>query len=197
MYSDKGVQNSIFLVAFFTLFMILIIGLKLSLSGSVGWGDLALADQLMAFLILGIGYRYRHHLTTNTIGVGCLFLIVHELGSVMLYGTMLGPLRYDKVMHFFGGFVLVFIFYNLFTNNFTDGEHHHLILPLCILCALGIGAITEIIEYIVGFQINGAGSGFFAYGVGDFGEWNDTIWDMASNLLGTLSGSITTLLIKK
>jgi hypothetical protein len=196
MRSDK-LKSNIFLIAFFALLMVVMIGLKLSLSGPVGWGNLAIADQLMAFLILGIGYRYRHLLSTNTIGVGCLFLVVHELGSVMLYGTMLGPLRYDKLMHFFGGFVLVFIFYDLFQHHFTDGEHHHMILPLCILCALGVGAVTEMIEYIVGFRINGAGSGFFAYGVGDFGEWNDTVWDMVSNLIGALTSSITALMIKK
>ncbi|MBW2999299.1 DUF2238 domain-containing protein [Candidatus Woesearchaeota archaeon] len=192
-------QKNIFLVTAILIIFIALLGALIHPKGN--WTELALLDSIFTLALLGIFYKARKYLRLKTyvITLGCIFLVLHNIGSLGPYGWNLWFLRYDKLLHFFGGFVLYFAFYELLMHSFEHGKHLHKIriLFFAMLCTLGVGALTEIFEYIVGYLYNGPGVGFFFYGVGDFGEWNDSIFDMASNLIGTLIAGIMTYIDRK
>ena len=67
---------------------------------------------------------------------------------------------------------------------------------LLIIFALGIGVIGEIIEW-GGYKVLGLGEGFFKYGVGDEGGWDNSIYDLIFNSIGAITMAIITLFRKK
>ncbi len=184
----------VLLMAFYSLYKLFI------LKASFGWGSVPIFDEIFSLIIIGAFYKYRKQLRLNsfTAIAGCIFILLHNIGSFGPYNYVFFNLvRYDKVLHFFGPFVLYMIIYD-FTMQCTKSMHclhKHKISLISLLAVLGVGAITEIIEYFVGFVYAGQGVGFFFFGAGDEGKWNDTIWDLASNLLGSTTSAIVTWII--
>ena len=113
-----------------------------------------------------------------------LLVILHNSS---LYSLHFFALKFENFLHFFGGFTLAIIADRILREKLSRIKRFTLI----IILALGIGAITEIVEWS-GYTILGEGEGLFFFGVGDEDSWNNTIIDMIFNMLGaTLMGFIT------
>jgi uncharacterized membrane protein YjdF len=102
-----------------------------------------------------------------------LALILHNL---VIYETSPLGIRFDHYMHFFAGLTLAIIGDRIFNEKFSKLKRFIVI----ILFALGLGAIGEIIEWI-GYGVLRAGHGFFFYGIGDEGEWQNAMLDLIFN----------------
>lgn len=119
---------------------------------------------------------------------GLLILIFHHL---KLYGNFYFGIPFDRGIHLLAGIFLGLVFYGYFSKVIKNKA---VVITFSILVSLGLSSILEIIEF-VGYSFLGSGEGILFYGTGDIGEWNNTIWDMISNLLGTFLGNLI-LLIK-
>ena len=84
-------------------------------------------------------------------------------------------------MHFIAGFTIALVFDRLLSEKMPLFKRFIVI----VLCALGFGAIGEIVEWL-GYGILGSGKGFFYFGVGDEGEWRNAIIDTIFNGFGGL-----------
>lgn len=182
------------LMAFYSLYKLFV------LKASFGWGSVPIFDEIFTLILIAVFYKYRKNFRINnfTAVAGCIFLLLHNFGSFGPYDyVFFGILRYDKLLHFFGPFVLYMIVYD-FTMQCTKSMHclhRQKISMLAILAVLGVGAILEITEYFIGYVYGGQGVGIFFFGAGDEGRWNDSIWDMTSNLLGSITSAIVTWII--
>jgi len=119
------------------------------------------------------------HQTTFTFSIFLFWLILHTIG---LYDRVIFIVGWDRWMHLLGGIVLTLFAWQWFSK---DKWSFAKIAVVTVLFALGIGAFHEIIEWL-GYRQLGVGQGFLLYGAGDFGEWQNAILDMASNLIGAL-----------
>lgn len=120
---------------------------------------------------------------------------LHHAG---LYGTYILGIPADNIIHFSTNFAGVLLFYNIFYSSklFSKTNINKFILMIIIFFFVtGIAAFGEIIEF-VGYSTLGEGEGILAYGIGDFGEWNDLSWDLISNSIGALTGILVFNLFK-
>ena len=119
------------------------------------------------------------HLDRFSYSIFLFALILHNMG---LYATSPLGIRFDHYMHFIGGFALAVIGDRIFNEKMSRGKRFILI----VVFALGIGAVGEIFEWL-GYGILGTGDGFFFYGMGDEGEWRNSMLDLIFNSLGCIS----------
>jgi uncharacterized membrane protein YjdF len=108
--------------------------------------------------------------------------------NLSLYETSPFGFRFDHYMHFVGGFTISAV-----TNRIFDDSSKIKKLMLLVFISLGIGALGEILEWL-GYSILGAGDGFLFYGIGDEGEWRNSIFDMIFNMFGALFFSLLRLI---
>ncbi len=121
-----------------------------------------------------------------------LTLLMHHL---KLYGNFYAGIPFDRIMHFTAGVALSLIFFHYFTTSRIRTNFLATAL-LAILVATGLGSMMEIMEF-VGYSFLGEGEGLLFYGTGDFGEWNNSSWDMISNTLGAVLAIIVYPLLMK
>jgi len=134
-----------------------------------------LAASLLIFLVYLVYFKQLNQDETSYFFVA-FSLILHNLG---LYGTSILGLPFDHYMHFAGGFTFALVIDRLLLEKIPVLKK----AALVIIAAVGVGAVAEIVEW-GGYALLGSGEGFFLYGVGDEGEWQNTILDMFFNLLG-------------
>lgn len=148
-------------------------------------------DVISSMLILLIFYKFYDRLHQDNLSYFFLLftLVLHNLG---LYASSPLGIRFDHYMHFVGGFTIAIIFDRFLKESLSKPKR----FALVIIFALGIGAIGEIIEW-VGYGILDSGEGFFFYGTGDEGEWNNSIKDLIFNSIGAVTFAISTLLRKR
>jgi uncharacterized membrane protein YjdF len=145
-------------------------------------------DRFLAagfFLFFLLSYK-RMGLKLPVLLVGLGALILHHL---KLYGqTYFGWLQFDMVMHFVGSFALALILHQyLSTCEGMGCSGKAKVACLAVLAAAGLGTFIEITEYF-GYAKLPAGEGILHYGLGDEGDWADSISDMMFNLLGATLG---------
>ena len=119
-----------------------------------------------------------------------LVMFAFNLHHAGLYGSYIFGVPADSIIHFCTNFAGVLLFYNIFYSSklFAKAKINRLVLMVIIFFFVtGIAAFGEIIEFI-GYSFLGEGEGLFAYGIGDFGEWNDLSWDLISNSIGAVFG---------
>ena len=95
-------------------------------------------------------------------------------------------------MHFVGGFTIAIITDRLFNEKLSKTKR----LLLLLAFALGIGVIGEIMEW-AGAKFLGSGEGFFFYGIGDEGKWDNSVIDLLFNSLGAAIMGFISLFEKK
>jgi hypothetical protein len=159
------------------------------------WGFVAVAQGsdfifdrfFSAGIVAGIFVLYRLlGLRIEAIIFALAVLLFHHL---KLYGNFYFGIPFDQFIHFAAGAAIASVIYSsLHKSNIPlFGK-----LLISIFAAAGIASTMEIIEFI-GYANLGSGEGLLFYGTGDFGEWNNTVWDMINNTLGAVSGSILSL----
>ncbi|MBI4452955.1 hypothetical protein HY637_05990 [Candidatus Woesearchaeota archaeon] len=137
-------------------------------------------DITASILIVAVFYKFYNKLHQDYISFFFLILtlIVHNMG---LYAATPLGIRFDHYMHFLGGFSLALIGDRMFCERFGKPKRFFLLM----IFALGIGAIGEVLEW-VGYGVLGEGDGFFFYGIGDEGEWRNSMLDLAFNFFGAV-----------
>lgn len=154
----------------------------------VKWDKEFIFDRFFAASIaLATFFLYRSmKLSVPTIAVGTFALVLHHL---KLYQKVYLGIPFDHYMHFAGGFALALIFCEYFINSEKRPNYAKtFFLSICV--ASGIGSFMEIIEF-TGKSILGHGQGLLFYGDGDWGEYNNTAWDMINNTIGAAAASVT------
>lgn len=149
-------------------------------------------DGLVSLLLYTFFYHY--HKTFHQDSLSWFFvtftIILHNLH---LYATSPFGIRFDHYMHFIAGFTIALVFDRLLSEKMPFFKRFIII----VLCALGFGAIGEIIEWL-GYGILGSGKGFFYFGIGDEGEWRNAILDTIFNGFGGITlASLVGFLRKK
>ena len=138
---------------------------------------------LLIIIGLGAGWWFfrRFSIPSYILFLVQLGILVHFLGGMAilngerLYDSYILNIRFDKYVHFLNAFIAALITNFFFDKlNFQIPYFRHLIL---IMFVLGLGAVIEIIEYIVLLTIPGNG----------VGGYHNNMQDLVSNLMGCLS----------
>jgi len=144
------------------------------------------------FLFFFFFYK-RLGLTLSTIIIGTGALILHHL---KLYGGVYLGFEFDMIMHFVGAFAVSLIVYQyLSTCEGIGCSSRAKLALLSIFIVAGLGTLIEIVEYF-GYAKLPSGEGLLHYGLGDEGDWADSVSDMLFNLFGAIAGAISMLLAR-
>ncbi len=181
---DKKIRIIVTIIA---CFILIILGIRYVISKRI---DLIL-DVLVSIITIGTFYKFYHKLHQDYKSYFFLIfaLILHDF---FFYGTKPLGIKFEHYMHFVGGFTIAIITDRVFNEKLSRTKRFLLLM----IFALGIGVIGEIIEWL-GFKVLGLGEGFFKYGVGDEGEWDNSIIDLFFNSFGASIMAIFTLFRKK
>lgn len=147
-------------------------------------------DTLGSIILVGIFYLLYNKLHQDNISY-FFFVSTLILHNLSLYAINPLGIRFDHYMHFASGFTIALIADRSFYEKLSNQKRFLLV----IVFAVGIGAIGEIFEWL-GYAILGKGEGFFFYGVGDEGEWNNAVFDIIFNLFGATTFAVSKLLRK-
>jgi uncharacterized membrane protein YjdF len=102
-----------------------------------------------------------------------IFIKLFTIGDVTFF-------RYDHFVHLIGFGVATIICYKLVEPYLGKKINWKVLLPLIVLMGMGLGALNEIIEFVVIALVPGAGVG---------GYYN-TMMDMVSNTLGAIIAAV-------
>ena len=168
------------------LFGIAIYGLTVDLSARFGAG-LSYGLSIDAFILMGwlslFYFMYdKLNLNFETYCFAVAGLISHIIGDLWLYGMTFGVVQFDMIQHGYWGFVLALLMHR-YLQKYGIKKHPVALTLITLLTVLGLSAIHELIEFF-GYYFLGEGPGLLMYGIGDFGEYNDLIWDFISNFIG-------------
>lgn len=160
----------------------------------VKWDKEFIFDRFFAASItLATFFLYRKmKLSIPTLAVGAFALVLHH---IKLYQEVYLGIPFDHYMHFAGGFALSLIFCEYFVNS-EKKPNYVKIFFLSVCIAAGIGSFMEIIEF-TGKSLLGEGQGLLFYGDGDWGEYNNTSWDMINNTIGAVASSFIMIFTAK
>lgn len=115
-------------------------------------------------------------------------LVLHHL---KLYGNVYFGFEFDMIMHFVGAFAVSLIMYQyLSTCDGIGCSSKAKLAFMAMFCVAGLATLIEVTEYF-GYAKLPAGEGILHYGLGDEGDWGDSVSDMLFNLLGSITGVLT------
>lgn len=160
----------------------------------IKWDKEFIFDRFFAASItLAVFFMYRKmKLSLTTLAFGAFTLMLHHL---KLYKEEYLGIPFDHYMHFAGGFALALIFSEYYIN-YEKKPNYTKIFFISVCIAAGIGSFMEIIEF-AGKSILGEGQGLLFYGDGDWGEYNNTAWDMINNTFGAVAASLVMIFSAK
>lgn len=101
-----------------------------------------------------------------------------EVDNHRLYDSRFFDIRYDKYVHFVNAMVATFVtIYILFKSGFPQTK---LTLFIAVLAVLGLGAMNEIIEFMVTLTVEHNG----------VGGYNNNMLDLVANLFGAVTAVV-------
>jgi len=114
--------------------------------------------------------------------------ITHQLGgglminNARLYALQIIPgiLRFDKIVHIFGIFIITIALYELFKHHLKNIKEDWVIMIFLIFAGIGIGVLWEFVEFIPVMTLPETG----------VGEYMNTIGDLLSNTLGAIFSNL-------
>lgn len=132
--------------------------------------------------ILGLWRTFRHQdFSTLTLGLVEVGILMHFAGALVtvgegrLYDVHLLGIRYDKYVHLVNAFtVTMLVTWVLRLRGIQPDTINRL---LVVLVVLGLGAIVEVMEYVVVLTIPGNG----------VGGYHNNMQDLVANLAGATS----------
>jgi uncharacterized membrane protein YjdF len=143
--------------------------------------------MLIGFILLLIFYKALHLKFHLLIGLFILGLL-HSFGGTFiinglpLYQGSITTIPYDKIVHFFGSFIVALIAYNFIYPALIKKEQKNkgFVFLTVFLITVGVGAIIEIIEFIatISFQKT------------IVGDYQNNILDLVANALGAIFASL-------
>ena len=154
-----------------------------------------LPDNFMFIALALFGYIYYDKLKINSIilALANSYFALHAFGVLDFYNLNFFSIPFDKIIHFYGFFIIGIMYFNLFRDRFKGFSFFWTV----ILCAAGIGSLVEVSEYL-GYVFLGEGPGFLMYGPGDgmtlsdkfSNSWQNSATDMIANTTGAIAGFI-------
>jgi glucan phosphoethanolaminetransferase (alkaline phosphatase superfamily) len=136
-------------------------------------------------LIVAAWYRLRRYaLRTSALVLVQTGIAAHFAGAFVpvgggrLYDAILFGIRYDKGVHFFNAFVASWLLAHVF--EVLGVQLLWLRALVVLLTVLGLGAVVEIVEYVVVLTVQGNG----------VGGYDNNMQDMIGNLAGGLTFAI-------
>lgn len=175
-------------IVWFLVFIIALFSVWLVSDVILGNTDV-LADRIL-IIIIGLSLLFMHRqlrLNMPVLLFGMVPVLLHSLGW---YSIVFLGIPYDHYIHFFAGAAITIVLYRALAKD----DHSGILLAVCVTA--GLGSFMEIIEFL-GYKYGGAGSGILFYGAGDYGEWNNAVWDMLMNTVGALVGAVFLYLKKR
>lgn len=106
-----------------------------------------------------------------------------NVGQNVLFGASIGPysetlgthfLQYDHLAHAYVSFVVAFACWVMLAAPHAGADHRRELVLLAVGAALGLGALSEMVEFLATLAHHGAPAG---------GYWN-TGWDLVCNFIG-------------
>lgn len=135
---------------------------------------------LLIIIALGFGWKYFRQFEVPSyllvfVQVG---ILIHfsggllEVGGQRLYDNSIFGIRFDKYVHLINAFIAAVIMnYILFLFNVRVPRFKYLFV---IFIVLGLGAVIEIVEYLVMLTVPGNG----------VGDYHNNMQDLLANLVG-------------
>ncbi len=106
----------------------------------------------------------------------------------VLYSWWLLPfLKYDHIVHFYGFSLMTMMCWQSLKNALKVSIPRFSVLSLCVLGAMGFGALNEVIEFGATLLIPNT----------NVGGYVNTGWDLVSNMLGAIFAAICILIVWK
>lgn len=106
----------------------------------------------------------------------------------VLYSWWLLPfLKYDHIIHFYGFAVMTVVCWQALKNALKVSVPRFGVLSLCVLGAMGFGALNEVIEFFATLLIPNT----------NVGGYVNTGWDLVANMLGAIVAAICILIVWK
>ncbi len=182
------------------------------LNGTVGF----IADVL---IFMGLTVFFYWNFDVFRLNVPIFILLIlgmlsHLCGIFGWYHISPLPIQWDHVTHFFGLLPFSMMFFNFFSQWFTEKVftmRNLLLVCAVVLAAYGVGAFIELSEFL-GYLKFGFGEGAFQFGQGDGfetfvgntsdviadigGGWINTGWDLIYNFAGIIFGLFVSLILK-
>ena len=134
---------------------------------------------ISVIIIAWYKFRYLH------VRLGLLVLI--EIGILMhfsgafievdghrLYDSRFFDIRYDKFVHFTNALISTFITLHIFSKRGIKDSNFTLLLA--VLTVLGLGAVVEMVEYVVTLTVEHNG----------VGAYNNNMLDLVANFFGSI-----------
>jgi len=132
-------------------------------------------------IVIVAWYKFRY------LQVRLSLLILIEIGILMhfsgafiqidghrLYDSRFFDIRYDKFVHFTNAMIATFITLHIFSKR--ELPDSKFILLLAVLTVLGLGAVVEMVEYVVTLTVKHNG----------VGAYNNNMLDLVSNFFGSI-----------
>ena len=154
----------------------------ISFRGAANIHEFFIYATVIFSLVFLFWYKFKH------LSVHTLVLVLIEIGILIhfsgafieldghrLYDSRFFDIRYDKYVHFFNSMIALFITLHIFAKKGLPQTK--LILLVAILIVLGLGAVVEIVEFLVTLTVENHG----------VGTYNNNMLDLTANLFGAVT----------
>ena len=143
----------------------------------------------------------RYSLKPVVLGAGLLAMLFHMSGLIFgLYDVTIFGIGYDKYVHFCACICVTVVGYGIL--NIHNKKDFALKLIAAFLITMGLGSMTENIEFVGSQYLHINGATMFSQGdnlpqtKSDLQVY-DTSWDMLFNMFGATAGALLIILYRK
>jgi hypothetical protein len=152
---------------------------------------------IVSILIVVIKVNYENFHLSSSILFGLAILGFFHLmggnvypGGIRLYDHYFWIFRYDNLVHFLGGFMMLLISYSMLAPHFKNIKHRRpfAFSFILILFTLGAGAVVEMTELLSVIFLNAGPR---------VGDYFNNAFDLVFNLLGAVSASVLAYFYRK
>jgi len=153
--------------------------------GSANIHEFFIYATVIFLVILFFWYKFKHLRVSGAalilIEIG---ILIHFSGAFIeieghrLYDSRFFDIRYDKYVHFFNSMIALIITLYVFAKK--GFPYTKLVLMIAVLTVLGLGAIVEIVEYLVTLTVEHNG----------VGNYDNNMLDLTANFFGAVSAAL-------
>jgi hypothetical protein len=152
------------------------VGSVVLIAALIGW---VRTDPIPGALVIALAVDAAAHMAGGLLAVGNDVLYNGSIGA-RSNGLHTHVLQYDHLVHATGTMLATLTLWVLLVRPFAGVVPTGPMVVLCVLGALGIGAINETIEYIATISHQAA----------HVGGYDNIGWDLISNTVGALVGAV-------
>jgi hypothetical protein len=152
------------------------VGSVVLIGGLIGW---VRTDPIPGALVIALAIDATAHMAGGLVAVGDDVLYNGSIGP-FAHGLHTHVLQYDHLVHAAGAMLATLTLWVLLVRPLANNVRAGPMITLCVLGALGIGAINETIEYLATISHQAA----------HVGGYDNIGWDLISNTVGALLGAV-------